>query len=228
MRTIVHRFTPDGEAPPAQFALSCGRHRGMLRPELCAEEGARTTMKDQPIDIMQEFIDLYGREDMLAFFDFSVDRPGKEAISGLCRISKPKGGSAKMQYLSLTFVADTPDENARTTIAEVLQRIDTDRVRRAVAEVSEVVFMPSMSSSAQNYVTQADLLLDAEPDRQFIVQRLLPAIRHIMQVKPTELVWWADELSGAGQRPQVQEQVGTSVVDGLRNYLAKHFRTAAV
>ncbi len=183
--------------------------------------------KQQPIDIVREFVDLYGREDMLAFFDFSVERPGKEALSGLCRISKPKSGGAKMQYLSLTFVVDTPDEEARTAVAEVLERIDTDRVKHAVAEVSEVVCMPSIASSVQSYVTQADLLLDAEPDRPLIVQRLLPAIRRIMGVKPTELVWWADAAAAGtpSSRPPVHETAGSSVVDSLRNYVAKHFRT---
>ena len=181
----------------------------------------------KPIDIMQEFVDLYGKEEMLAFFDFSVDRPGKEPISGLCRISRPKSSGAKMQYLSLTFVADTPDEEAFATIRTVLDRIDTDSVRRAVAEVTEVVNMPAFGSAADSYVGQADILLSTAPDKQFLAMRLLPAIRRVMQVKPTEVVWWAEPATpaAASPLPAVPAASGDSLVGNIRNYLAKNFRT---
>lgn len=185
-------------------------------------------MTDQkPIDIMQEFVDLYGKEEMLAFFDFSVERPGKQPVSGLCRISRPKSSGAKMQYLSLTFVADTPDDDAEAAIAAVLERIDTDGLRRAVAEVSEVVVMPSMGSPAHSYVAQADILLDTAPDKQFIAMRLLPAVRRLMQVKPTEVVWWAEPTASPAPtpRPSVAPETGTSIVANIKSYLSKNFRS---
>ncbi len=180
----------------------------------------------KPIDIMQEFVDLYGKEEMLAFFDFSIERPGKEAIAGLCRISRPKRSGAKMQYLSLTFVADAPDEHARTTIAAVLERIDADSLRHAGAEVSEVVSLPSMGDPAQTYVAQADILLDTAPDKPFIALRLLPAIQRLMQVKPTEVVWWAEPATAGkpGPRPAMPAESAASLVSNIRSYLSKNFR----
>jgi hypothetical protein len=185
-------------------------------------------MSDQkPIDIMQEFVDLYGKEEMLAFFDFNVERPGKEAISGLCRISRPKSQGAKMQYLSLTFVADTPDDDAYNTLATALERLDADSLRRAVPEVSEVVSMPSISRGSQSYIGQADILLESAPDRQFIALRLLPAIRRLMQVKPTEVVWWAEPSASdaAAARPPVPAESGASLVGSIKSYLSRNFRT---
>ena len=181
----------------------------------------------KPIDIMQEFVDLYGKEEMLAFFDFSVERPGKGAVSGLCRISRPKSSGAKMQYLSLSFVADTPDDDAQAVIAAVLDRIDTDGLRRVVAEVSEVVTMPSMGGTPQSYVAQSDILLETIPDRQFIAMRLLPAVRRLMQVKPTEVVWWAEpDVSDAPKpHPPVAAEAGTSIVGNIKNYISSHFRS---
>jgi hypothetical protein len=175
------------------------------------------------IDIMQEFVDLYGKEEMLAFFDFSVERPGREPISGLCRISRPKGGG-RMQYMSLTFVADTPDDAARQAIAALLQRIDADNLRRAVPQVSEVVTMPSIGTDPSSYVTQVDILLDSVPDKQFIALRLLPAVRRLMQVKPTEVVWWADPDKAAPVAAPTRE-TGGSLVGDLKGYLSRHFRT---
>jgi hypothetical protein len=181
----------------------------------------------KPIDIMQEFVDLYGKEEMLAFFDFSIERPGKEPISGLCRISRPKSSSAKMQYLSLSFLADTPDEDAQAASAAVLDRIDTDGLRRAVAEVSEVVMMPSIGRASDSYVGQADILLDTAPDQQFIALRLLPAVRRLMQVKPTEVVWWAEPepSDSPSARPAVGAESGASLVANIKSYLSKNFRS---
>ena len=184
-------------------------------------------MSDQePIDIMQEFVDLYGKEEMLAFFDFNVERSGKAPISGLCRISRPKGSGGKMQYLSLSFVADTPDEEARNAIAEILARLDSDALRRAVSEVSDVVMMPSIGGAVQSYVAQADVLLDTTPDKQFIALRLLPAIRRLMQVKPTEIVWWGEEevATSATPRPAVAAESSGSLVGNIKSYLSKNFR----
>jgi len=176
---------------------------------------------------MQEFVDLYGKEEMLAFFDFSVERPGKSPVSGLCRISRPKSSGGKMQYLSLTFVADTPDEETHSAISAVLDRIDADSLRRYVPEVSEVMALPSISGPSQNYVVQTDILLETAPDRQFIALRLLPAIRRLMQVKPTEIVWWAEpEPSGTpSPRPPVTAEPESSLVGSIRSYLAKNFRS---
>ena len=179
---------------------------------------------EKPIDIMQEFVDLYGKEEMLAFFDFTLARPGKEAIAGLCRISRPKSSSAKMQYLSLTFVADAPDEDARDAVAAALERIDGDSLRRAVAEVSEVVSMPGMGDASQTYVAQADILLDTAPDKQFIALRLLPAIRRLMQVKPSEVVWWAEPTTPS-PRPAVPAESEASLVSNIKSYLARNFRS---
>jgi hypothetical protein len=189
---------------------------------------AEDTMSDQrPIDIMREFVDLYGAEEMLAFFDFGIERPGKGAIAGLCRLSRPKSSGARMQYVSLTFVVDTPDEDARNAVGAVLERIDADGLRRAVAEVSDVVAMPGIGDASQTYVAQADILLDTAPDKQFIALRLLPAIRRLMQVKPTEVVWWAEPVAPAtpSHHPAVSAQSEASLVGSIKSYLSKTFRS---
>ncbi len=65
------------------------------------------------IDLRQELIDLYADEQMLAFFEFTLERPGNEALSGLCRIARPKPHSSTLRYLSLIFLVDTPDSATR-------------------------------------------------------------------------------------------------------------------
>ena len=74
---------------------------------------------------------------------------------------------------------------------------------------------------------QADILLDTAPDKQFIALRLLPAVRRLMQVKPTEVVWWAEpEPSGSpSARPAVGAESGASLVGNIKSYLSKNFRS---
>ena len=87
--------------------------------------------------------------------------------------------------------------------------------------------MPSVGGSSQSYVAQADILLDTAPDKQFIALRLLPAIRRLMQVKPTEVVWWAEPEVPAttSPRPAAAAESGTSLVGSIKSYLSKNFRT---
>ncbi len=178
---------------------------------------------EQRIDIMQEVVDLYGREDMLAFFDFSIERHGQGAISGLCRISKPKQGSSQMPYLSLVFVVDTPDESSRRMIPTLIAKLEGDALRGLVPEVIEVVPMPAMGATGDNYVKQIDVLLDAhvEPDERFIAGMLLPAVRDATGLRTGELVWWDPALTAGAGGHEVAAADTPSLLEGLRRRLVK-------
>jgi hypothetical protein len=180
-------------------------------------------MKDrEPIDLMQEFANLYAREEMLAFFDFNFALPDVAPVAGLCRISKPKSGRSKMQYLSLTFVVDTPDERSLVGVQQALDKLDSEGLRKAVPQVVEVVPVPSLGSAAENYVSQADILLEIAPGEFFVSEKLVPAIAGLTQMKVTEFVWWG---SGAPAPPAASAPPpakGSSLVNSLRQYLGKH------
>jgi hypothetical protein len=174
--------------------------------------------RDEPIDIMQEVIDLYGREEMLAFFDFGIERAGQAPLSGICRISKPKD-QGQLRYLSLVFVVDTPDVASQRFVPKLLGKLDSDALRAHVAELAEAVVMPASASRPENYVQQIDLLLDAdvEPDQSFISAKLLPAIRNLTGLHTSELVWW-NETSPSAAKPAAQRAPDT-LLDGLRRLL---------
>lgn len=102
-------------------------------------------MDARRIDIMQEFVDLYQHEAMLAFFALQLDREAAEPIRGLCRISKPKS-RPHMPYLSLTFLVDAPDDAARALVDDALARLGATTFTAAVPVVSEVVPVPEMEA----------------------------------------------------------------------------------
>src|SRR5262245_62080249 len=110
------------------------------------------------IDIVQEFVDLYNREDMLGFFDFTIEGISAEPVSGLCRISKPK--TAQMPYVSLTFVIDTQDPHARDVIEDLLAKMDGEGLKAELPEAVEVIPAPVPDTSGGSYVRQVDVLLE--------------------------------------------------------------------
>lgn len=147
-------------------------------------------MAQEPIDIIQEFVDLYKHEEMLAFFEFHVE--SVEPVAGLCRVSKPKSGAPGMRYLSLTFMVDAPDERSRAAVDGVLDRIDDDAFQTALPPVAAVVPVPNMIRGAENYIRQVDLLLkeSVDPGRPFVAERLIPVLIKLTGIRAGAVEWW--------------------------------------
>jgi hypothetical protein len=178
------------------------------------------------IDIFQEFIDQYAREDMLAFFEFTLDCAGREPVSGLCRISQPKAGSSSLKYLSLTFVIDTPDEATRLPVQNSLSRLEEIRLQAALPQVTGVVPTPPISTSPAHYIKQIDILLGAAltPDQHFIAERLLPVLCEITQIKVNDISWWdvrPEDRGGPHGEHVAEEEHGSSLVDTLKKFFRR-------
>jgi hypothetical protein len=147
---------------------------------------------DESVDLLREFVDLYSREEMLAFFEFRLRRPGGPEVEGLCRISQPKDGRSNLNYLSLGFVADMPDESARALIDTALAQLTGDALRSAMPGVIEVLPLTAMPAGPESYVRQADILLDDEAllDTRATLTQLVPALTRLTGLDARELVWW--------------------------------------
>src|SRR5262245_32009646 len=138
----------------AEHQLGIGRQGNNM-------QGVIQVKQQRQVDIFQEFVAQYAREEMLAFFEFTPELEGQGSVSGLCRISQPKQGSSKLQYLSLTFVVDTPDEAARAAIQKVLTRLTETTLRAALPQAAGLVPTPSMHTGPEHYIKQIDILLGA-------------------------------------------------------------------
>jgi hypothetical protein len=182
--------------------------------------------KPERIDIFQEFVAQYAREEMLAFFEFTLERGGQEPLSGLSRISQPKQGSSSLSYLSLTFVFDTPDEAARTASEHALAHLTETSLRAALPQATGLVPTPSMHTGPEHYIRQIDILLGANttPDKHFISESLVPALHKILPLQFSEVSWWEarpQDLHDAGSEPQIREERGASLVANLKNFFRK-------
>ncbi len=144
------------------------------------------------IDIGQEIIDLYAGERTLAFFDFGLERPGKESLVGLCRIAQPKDHTATLSYLSLSFLVDTPDAASRTAVREALSAVAGETLKAAIPEITDLVSGPSQMAGSESYMVQMDLLLEGGADERSILTQLVPAIARLAQLQTTRLEWWKE------------------------------------
>lgn len=147
------------------------------------------------IDLRQELIDLYAGEQMLAFFEFTLERPGNEALSGLCRIAQPKPHRSTLRYLSLIFLVDTHDSATRLVVQKALDRLEGSALKTAVPGMTDGAIISSLNSSTENYVAQTDLLLESEVNKAFITTQLIPAIARIAQLHLTHVEWWEESRS---------------------------------
>jgi hypothetical protein len=175
------------------------------------------------IDIFQEFVAQSAREDMLGFFEFTLDLEDKGTTTGICRLSQPKAGSSSLRYLSLTFVCDTPDEESKRAIDHVLSHLDESRLQAAVPQTTGIVPTPSMHTGPEHHIRQIDILLSsgATPDKRFIAERLLPALQNILPLIIGEVSWWdvrSEDTADLQSERHFQEEIGSSLLERLKNF----------
>jgi len=175
------------------------------------------------IDIVRQFVDLASHEETLAAFDFTVPSAAGAEVSGLCRVSKPRGRAGGLAYLSLVFVADAADDAARAAVDATLSELESAPVRAALPMVQDVVPLPVMTEGGESYVRQIDLLFQehVDPGTPFVRDRLLPALRRHVALTVGDVIWWGEAEAPGATAPQSE-----SLLDWLKTNVWKKGTTA--
>lgn len=173
------------------------------------------TMAEKRIDIVQEFVDLYKQEEMLAFFEFRIGGP--RGTAGLCRISRQKGDAAGTRYLSLTFLVDAPDDTSRAAADAALNRLDDAAMQAALPTIAAVVPIPVMIHGGENYVRQVDVMLRApgEVSKAFVNDRLLPVVFRLSGITTTAVEWWDESAAAAPSKSAESAEPRTPLLGAL-------------
>jgi hypothetical protein len=150
--------------------------------------------ENKSVDIMQEFVGLFEKEDMVSFFDFQHTVQEKESVSGFCKITKPKKGTTELNYLSLVFIIDSPDAETRSSISDAMKKFNEDSLKKYLPAIKTVISMPAMDAAPETYLKQVDIIFETRftADKRFIFEELYPAIRDVTHFNVEEMSWWDD------------------------------------
>lgn len=178
------------------------------------------TGKHSGIDLRQQFIEVFNREEMLAFFDFRAKTGLDGFATGLCKISKPKEGASNTHYFSLLFIIETPDEETWHTVDTWFSSIDWDTLRNCLPEFESVLSIPfALQQFTGNFFQEIDIYVREEtpPSRSFILGALFPAVRTTSGIEAGEPIFWEDlPPSRSGENP---ENRNASLLERLQNLI---------
>ncbi len=147
------------------------------------------------IDLHQEFIELFRKEEMLAFFDFQSKTDKDAPFSGLCKVSKPAPGKSDSMYLSLLFIIETPEEQLWRDVAAWFDAIDWEGLSSRLPEFESVLSIPySLESFTGNFFQEVDVYLKKGTvlSRSYVLGTLYPAVRTVAGIEAGEPVFWED------------------------------------
>ena len=175
------------------------------------------------IDLNQQLIDLFKKERMLAFFDFELPLGGTERISGLCKISRPRGFEQQSQYFSLLFLIDTPDDASWEQVESFVKKINWSAFRGELPGVETVLSIPHLDQGKGIYFKEADIYFtgDVVLTKSYVSSHLYPAILRVTGLKAGELVLWdnAPERKQEIKKIVSEKQPGRPLVARLKNFL---------
>ncbi len=119
--------------------------------------------------------DFFSNEEFVAFFEMRQPTTTGNGLSGLCKVARPKEARPKVNYLSLTFIFDTPTPNLHMLAENSLAKLTAAAFTKYLPEVQSVTSVPCTERRAETYIHQMDILLSSNqpPDT-------LTALRHIV------------------------------------------------
>ncbi|MDD2336172.1 MAG: hypothetical protein PHD01_06320 [Geobacteraceae bacterium] len=151
--------------------------------------------KHTRIDLHQQFIEVFNKEEMLAFFDFRATTGKGTSVSGLCKVSKPKDGKSDAHYFSLLFIIETPDEETWREVESWFSSILWDNLEECLPELESVLSIPfSLQEFTGNFFQEIDIYVkeNTVPSRSFILETLFPGVRSVSGIEAGEPVFWED------------------------------------
>jgi hypothetical protein len=177
------------------------------------------------IDVTKQLQDVLKREEMLAFFDFRFDSETGKTISGLCKISRPRAGKARSKYVSLSFIMDTPNGEARGEARSKIERVRWENLKGQLVGLEDLLVLPSTDLGSGDFVvSELDLYVDGgvELERKYVFDELHPAIVKTVGITSGTPVYFLDALPDAEPLPgeSAVQTRGNSLVQKLKRMLA--------
>ena len=150
--------------------------------------------EDNVIDLRQQVVDLFNKEEMLAFFDFSLEVGGTGTATGLCKVSRPKRAKSQARYYSMLFMIDTPDAAMRRDIGMYMGRVNWQGLADEIPGVESVLSMRGVDLGPTVFFQETDVYVKQGTDvtARYIANDVYPAVVKAVGLRPGELVFWED------------------------------------
>jgi len=171
------------------------------------------------MDLERQFLDLFDREQMLAYFDVGV-RYADGLASGLCKVSRPRETDPHRLYLSLLYVIDTPDDAAWATLRNLTGRMPWAQLPESLSGTQSVLFIPYPRTDAPVLMFETDVYLAIRREglRSYLTTKLQPAVRRLLG-EAGKVVFWED--APAVSRTETPAEPQKTLVGRIRNKLLR-------
>lgn len=97
------------------------------------------------IDLKQQLIGLFEKEEVLAFFDFELMVDPGLSVQGLCKISEPKVGASMSNYLSLLFIVDVINDATEAKVDSYINGIFWHEFKKRLNGIDMIVRIPHVN-----------------------------------------------------------------------------------
>ncbi len=148
--------------------------------------------REKVIDLKQQLIGLFDKEDVLAFFDFLLIVDRTETVPGLCKIAEPKAGESKSNYLSLLFIIDTIDDRMKDRVDSIMKGISWGEFKQYLKGIDMLIPMPHVSYETQHYLEEIEIYLSPQLriTKPYLADDLYPAIVKTLGCRGNGLIFW--------------------------------------
>jgi len=173
--------------------------------------------------LSDEYAKLFSKEELLAFCDIAPQSGAAQPLTGLCKFAKPRPGASSLNYLSVLFVFDTPDQPAWRRAKAALSNLEGPHLKSCLKDLDSVVAAPNFNLGNAVYVKQIDCLFRAgfTPSREYVLEELHPALSSTIGLPLGELQWWDDAPAAAPAAPAAG---GASLFAELRHMIVGPWR----
>ena len=141
-----------------------------------------------------KILEIIKKEKFLAFFDFQkIGENGESELDGLCKVACPSSNDA-INYISLTFIFDTPTESAFLNAKRTIAKITTDVIKAEIPEAFASTSVPA-AEKHPSYVHQIDIFFKPELplDTKPVINKLVYLLRNEARLNTEPPQWWDDD-----------------------------------
>lgn len=139
----------------------------------------------------QKLLEILKNEKFIAFFDLSLlGENGVSEIGGLCKVAMPSQ-VRDIDYISLTFIFDTPTEGTAALAKRIVGRLSTDAFQKAIPSVNALTSVPAAVAPSESYVHQIDIIFNSHvSDIRETVNKVVYVVRTAGGVNTEPPQWW--------------------------------------